>query len=81
MSDVLLFAPELVLLLFALALFCCPLFELSYRLTRQLALVSGVAALAACLWTLDMTGEPFSPGIYRVDFFSQSMKIVPKDVP
>ena len=75
MSDVLLFAPELVLLLFALALFCCPLFELSYRLTRQLALVSGVAALAACLWTLDMTGEPFSPGIYRVDFFSQSMKI------
>lgn len=74
MADLLLFAPELVLLVFALILFACPVFELSYRLTRQLSLLAGVLALAACLWTLELAGEPFAPGIYQVDFFSQFVK-------
>ena len=33
MADLLLFAPELALLLFGLALFFCPVLELSYRVT------------------------------------------------
>ena len=76
MSDTLLFAPELVLLIFGLLLFLCPVFDLSYRLTWKLALVGGALALGAGLWTLNMTGEPFAPGIYRVDFFSQFIKTI-----
>ena len=76
MSDTLLFAPELVLLIFGLLLFLCPVFDLSYRLTWKLALVGGALALGAGLWTLNMAGEPFAPGIYRVDFFSQFIKAI-----
>ena len=74
MSDALLFAPELVLLFFGLILFFCPVFEVSYRSTWLLGLAAGALALAASLWTLEMAGEPFAPGIYRVDFFSQFVK-------
>ncbi len=76
MADVLLFAPELSLLVFGLALFLCPVFDLSYRFTWKLALIAGASTLAAGLWTLDMAGQPFAPGIYRVDFFSQFIKTI-----
>lgn len=57
-----------------LALFFCPIFEAGYRWAWLLGIATGVLALAASLRTLGMAGEPFAPGIYRVDFFSQYAK-------
>jgi len=74
MSDALLFAPEIVLIATGLLLFFCPIFETSYRTTWLLALLGGALALTAAFWTFGSTGEPFAPGIYRVDFFSQYAK-------
>ena len=75
MADLLLFAPELALLLLGLALFFCPVLELSYRVTWSLAMAAGVVALGVGLWTLELAGAPFAPGIYAVDFFSQFVKV------
>ncbi len=74
MFDVLLFLPETVCLVMALLLFLAPVLSLRYRTAWAMALVAGIAAVAACLWTLHLEGEPFFPGIYRVDFFSQLVK-------
>ncbi|HIM56641.1 MAG TPA: hypothetical protein EYM39_08055, partial [Candidatus Latescibacteria bacterium] len=67
MFDVLLFLPETVCLVMALLLFLAPVLSLRYRTAWAIALVAGIAAVTACLWTLHLEGEPFSPGIYRVD--------------
>ncbi len=74
MSDALLFAPELALIITGLALFACPIFESRYRTAWLLALFGGALALLAALWTLGASGQPFAQGIYRVDFFSQFAK-------
>ncbi len=74
MSDALLFAPELALIVTGLALFACPIFEFRYRTAWLLAAAGGALSLAAALLTIDMSGQPFAVGIYRVDFFSQFAK-------
>ena len=74
MADAVLFLPETVCLVVALLLLLAPLLSLRYRTAWIAALVGGVGAVAACLWTLHLEGEPFFPGIYRVDFFSQLVK-------
>ena len=74
MVDVSLFLPELVFLVMAVFLFFAPVCSLRYGTTWAMAVVAAIAAVAACLWTWPLTGEPFAPGIYRVDFFSQLMK-------
>ena len=74
MADAVLFLPEAVCLVMGLLLFFCPVCALPYRTTWAVALIAGVAAVAACLWTWTLEGEPFFPGIYRVDFFSQLVK-------
>jgi len=76
MADALLFAPEIACLLAGLALFFCPVFEASYRTTWGLALFAALVITATCIWSLPLEGEPFAPGIYRVDFFSQLLKAV-----
>jgi len=73
-TDALLFLPETICLVMALLLFMAPVLQWSYRTAWGMALMGGVAAVAACLWTLHLEGEPFFPGIYRVDFFSQLIK-------
>ena len=75
MSDALLFAPEIALIATGLLLFFCSVFETSYRTAWLLALLGGALSLAAVFWTFGSTGEPFAPGIYRVDFFSQFAKM------
>ncbi len=74
MENAILFAPEIVCLTMGLALFFSAVLGWSYRTARGIAMVSGIAMIAACLWTLFLEGEPFFPGIYAVDFFSQLIK-------
>ena len=74
MENALLFAPEIVCLIMGLALFFCAVLNWSYRVTRRIAMALGIAMVAACVWTLPLEGEPFFPGIYAVDFFSQLIK-------
>lgn len=71
-----LFLPETICLLGALALFAAQVTGARYGITWGLALLSGLAAMAATVWTWTMAGEPFYPGIYQVDFFSQFIKTI-----
>lgn len=76
MSDVILFLPETVCLLGALALFGVQVFGGRYALVRAVGLLTGAAAAAAGITTWGLTGEPFFPDVYRVDFFSQFVKTI-----
>lgn len=71
-----LFLPETVCLLGALALFVAQVTGARYGVTWGLALMSGLAAMGAAIWTWGLAGEPFYPGIYQVDFFSQFIKTI-----
>ena len=75
MENAILFAPELVCAIMGFVLFLSPIFGWSYRTTFGIALLSGLFVLIASVYTLPFSGEPFYPGIYRVDFFSQLMKL------
>lgn len=74
--DLLLFLPELAVLLGALLVFVLSTGGCGARATRYAALAGALLALAAALFSLRYgpTGEPFWPGIYRVDLFSQLLK-------
>ncbi len=74
MENAILFAPEIICLIMGLVLFFATVLDWSYPTTRGIAIASGIAMIAACLWTLSLEGEPFFPGIYAVDFFSQLIK-------
>jgi NADH-quinone oxidoreductase subunit N len=74
MENALLFAPEIACLIMSLVLFFCPVFKASHRTVYSLAILTGIFVLAASLYTLPLSGEPFFPGIYKVDFFSQLIK-------
>ncbi len=74
MTDLILFLPETVCLLAALAVFVAQVAGARYTVAWVLSLVGGLAAVAACIHTWPLAGEPFFPGIYRVDFFSQLVK-------
>ncbi len=75
MSFVLQFLPELVLLAGALGLFVVCLGDARHRLARRVALAVAFAALAAAALTLNQSAVLFS-GAYRVDQFSQLLKVV-----
>lgn len=70
----LLFLPETILLVGALAVFIASMAHRGYGTVRALALTATIGALAALLFTFGRSGEPFFPGIYRVDVFSQILK-------
>ncbi|MBP7937472.1 MAG: NADH-quinone oxidoreductase subunit N [Phycisphaerae bacterium] len=69
------FLPELVLLLGALAIFAVTLGESRTRQARTAALVVALAGIAACLLCLGREAVLFD-GAYRVDLFSQVLKLV-----
>lgn len=75
MGDPLLFAPELCLLFGALVVFACTAIGASTRTTWALSSLFALASVAACGFYLAAEGEPFFPGIYRVDAFSQVFKL------
>jgi NADH-quinone oxidoreductase subunit N len=74
MEHTLLFAPEIICLILGLVLFFCPVFEASHRTVYCVSIIGGIFILAACGYSLSLEGEPFFPGIYKVDFFSQLIK-------
>ena len=76
MGDMQLFLPETVCLLGALLLFGAQVSGARYGVVWGLALLSGVVAIATSVWTWSLAGEPFFPGIYQVDFFSQFVKTI-----
>ena len=75
MGDLTLFLPEATVLLGVLVLFMLSAFDVSY----QRAWMAGVALAAAGIATtavyLFAYGDPFFPGVYRVDAFSQLLKL------
>lgn len=70
-----LFTPEICLLLGALLVFACTAMGLSTRTSWALSMLAALTTLAACAYYLSAEGEPFFPGIYRVDAFSQVFKL------
>lgn len=74
MPGFMLFLPETILLIGALAVFIASLANRNYELVRSLGLLASVGALTAAIVTLRAGGEPFFEGIYRVDGFSQLIK-------
>lgn len=73
--DFILFLPETALLVGALAVFVLSVWDRSYRSIWTVALLAAGAAVAASVYTAPLAGEPFFPGIYRVDLFSQLLKV------
>ncbi|MBT3345400.1 MAG: NADH-quinone oxidoreductase subunit N [Gemmatimonadetes bacterium] len=71
-----LFTPELVILLSGLVLFAASILGASTTTTWRLAVMAGIAATVGAIWSLPLSGEAFYPGIYRIDTFSQSVKVV-----
>src|ERR1035437_4552070 len=69
------FLPELVLLAGALVAFLSTLGEARVRQAREVALMTSVAAIVACMFCLGQEATLFS-GAYRVDQFSQILKLV-----
>jgi len=69
------FLPELVLLAGALVLFVVTLGEGRVRQARTVALITSLATIVACVFCLGENATLFS-GAYRVDQFSQVLKLV-----
>lgn len=74
-QDLQAFLPEATILLGALALFAVAVVSNSAQATWRTAVVVSLATVAAALVALGEHGEPFFPGIYRVDAFSQVLKL------
>lgn len=75
MGDLSLFVPELVALLGVLVAFTASVLKLSPRTVWGASLVMALAATATTVAYLGAVGEPFFPGVYRVDAFSQLLKV------
>ena len=76
MSFLLLFLPEATCLIVALVLFFCACFRVRHATTWLVGVAGFALACVAAAAVVARAGEPFSPGIYRVDAFSQVVKLV-----
>ncbi len=70
-----LFLPETVLLLSALLLFAASVMGSSAHERNQLSVLLAAGVAACCAMTIGASGQPFFPGIYEVDLFSQLAKL------
>ncbi len=70
-----LFLPETLGLVGGLIVFLVGLGSRDISRTRASALITSAAMFVATLATLTLSGDPFSPGIFRVDLFSQLVKL------
>lgn len=75
MGDLKLFLPEAVVLAAALVAFVMSIFTERYRNIWAATTVMAFAAVAAAIVGFNFVGEPFFAGIYRVDRFSQLLKL------
>lgn len=76
MEKALLFLPETFLLITTLAVFVGLMVRATAETCRYLAISGTSLALVTCIALLGMEGEPFFPGIYRVDLYSQLLKLL-----
>ena len=72
--DAMLFLPETAVLLGVLVTFLVSMAGRSYREVWMLSVAFAMGAAVASMLTIPMTGQPFFPGIYQVDAFSQVLK-------
>ena len=75
MGDLQLFAPEAFVLLGAFAAFAMAAIGASARTAWVGSVIFAVGALVVTAAHLGDSGEPFFPGIYTVDLFSQVLKL------
>jgi NADH-quinone oxidoreductase subunit N len=75
MGNLELFIPELTVLLGAIAVFVLSVVGGTQRASWILSLVMATAGVVATALYLNKAGEPFYPGIYTVDAFSQVLKL------
>jgi NADH-quinone oxidoreductase subunit N len=76
MFDLLMFLPEMVCLLAALALFTALVADAPYERVWLVGVLGAVATSLAAGVALTQSGDPFDAGVYRVDLFSQMVKLV-----
>lgn len=70
-----LFLPETTILFGALIAFVLSVSGASHRVNWAVAVVMAVAGVGMSVWYLNARGEPFFEGIYKVDGFSQFLKL------
>lgn len=75
MGNLELFAPEATILLGALVAFVLSVVGSPYRTTWIVSVGFAALGLAVSIAWLGATGQPFFDGIYRVDAFSQLLKV------
>ncbi|MCG8420177.1 MAG: NADH-quinone oxidoreductase subunit N [Proteobacteria bacterium] len=75
MDDFLLFGPEVTVLVAALITLLMATTEVSYRMLWSVSIALSAAVLVVTAASMGGDGEPFFPGIYRVDRFSQLLKL------
>jgi NADH-quinone oxidoreductase subunit N len=75
MGSLELFLPETTILIGAIVAFTLSVFGAPHRVAWLVSVLFGALGVAATLWFLRATGEPFFPGIYRVDALSQTLKL------
>ncbi len=75
MGDLTLFVPEAVVLLGAIVAFVLSVIGSSYRVNWIASVIMAILGVAMSIAWLGAAGEPFFPGIYRVDAFSQLLKV------
>ncbi len=75
MGDLSLFLPELMVLAAALVAFVGSIAAPGYRLVWALTTLLSLGAVVVTALMLGAVGEPFFPGMYRVDLFSQLLKL------
>jgi NADH-quinone oxidoreductase subunit N len=76
MNALMLFAPEATCLLVALVLFFCAAFRVRHATTWLVGVAGFAAVCVAAAASLHSRGDLFSGGVYRVDAFSQLVKLV-----
>lgn len=75
MGDLGLFLPELLVLLTALVAFIGSIAGVSYKTAWAATTLCALGAVVASALMLGAQGEPFFPGMYEVDLFSQLLKL------
>lgn len=75
MGNLELFLPEVTILGGALVLFVLSMLGASYRVIWGMAVLLALAGVAVTLGYMKAEGEPFFPGIYAVDGFTQLLKL------
>ena len=75
MGDWTLFIPEITILVGALVAFIMSAVGVNPKAAWGVSVVMAIAGLVAVLLKIDAAGEPFFAGIYRVDSFSQTLKL------